>query len=69
MVEGYNKYLYKVFLILVKYLPMALAVIYFIAGICGCFGVQLIAIPNIFFLSPVTAGFLVLTSFVFKCCI
>lgn len=65
----YNKTLYKILLLAVKYLPLLIAIIYFISIIVGCFGVQLIVIPNLFFMSPITAGFMILVSFVFRCCI
>lgn len=69
MVESYNKTQYKIFLLLIKYLPFFIAVIYFISAICGCFGIQLIVIPNLFFMSPLTAGVWIFISFVFKCCV
>ena len=69
MVESYNKALYKLLLLAVKYLPAIIAIIYFICIIIGYFGIQLIIIPNLFFMSPIMALFILLVSFVFKCCV
>ena len=65
----YNKTLYKLFLILVKYLPFIIAVVYFICIMSYCIGVELNVLMNTFFLSPTMAGFILIASFVFKACI
>lgn len=69
MEEKYNRNLYKVFLILLKYMPFLIAVIYFICTILGAIGINQVILPNLFFLSPVTAALWICASFVFKCCI
>lgn len=69
MAEQYNKVLYRLILVLVKYLPFIIGVATFISAIYGCYGIQLMWIPNLFFMSPTTALFMVLVSFLFKCCI
>ena len=65
----YSKTLYKLFLILVKYLPFIIAVVYFICIMSYCIGVELNGLMNAFFLSPTMAGFILIASFVFKACI
>ena len=65
----YNKTLYKLFLILVKYLPFIIAVVYFICIMSYCIGIELNVLMNTFFLSPTMAGFILIASFVFKACI
>lgn len=54
---------------MVKYLPLLLGIIYFITAILGCFGVQCLWLSSLFFITPISAVFMVFTSFVFRCCI
>lgn len=65
----YNKTQYKVFLLLVKYLPFIIAILYFISAILNCFGIYSELLVVVSYYSPLTAGFMLYTSFVFKCCI
>ena len=69
MEERLNKVSYKIFLVIVKYLPFIIAVAYFIMMLSGYFGTCLRIIPNLFFLSPVSVLFILSASFVFKFCV
>lgn len=55
MEEKYNRNLYKIFLILLKYLPFVIAVVYFVCAVLGSLGINQVILPNIFFISPITA--------------
>lgn len=61
--------LHKYFLICLKYAPMLIALAYFINAILSCIGVKLWILQDIFFLSPITALFILCASVVFKFCI
>lgn len=69
MEEKYNKTQYKIFLILVKYLPFLIAVLYFISVILNCFGIYSQLLVVVSYYSPLTAFFMLYASFLFKCCI
>lgn len=64
-----NKSLYKIFLILLKYLPFLIGLVYLICAIIGLFGVTPTILPTIFYLSPVTIIVWIIASIIFKCCI
>lgn len=61
--------LHKLFLIFVKYLPLVIAIGYFINAILTSLGIIYPTIMHIFYLSPITALFILCASFVFKFCI
>lgn len=61
--------LHKLFLLIIKYVPVITAIIYFICCVLGCFQIKTIILPNIFFLSPISALFIICASFTFKFCI
>ena len=61
--------LHKLFLIILKYLPVLIAMVYLLVSILHCFGIVLYVIPNVFYLSPVSALFILCASFVFRFCI
>jgi hypothetical protein len=63
-----NKYLYKVFLICVKYTPITLAVIFIINLICAYCKVTIPILSYIGGVSFIFLGLLYLISFVFKFC-
>ena len=52
-----------------KYTPVLIACVYFINAIVSCIGVKLWILQDVFFLSPITALFILCASFVFKFCI
>lgn len=52
-----------------KYVPVLIACVYFINAIASCIGVKLWILQDVFFLSPITALFILCASFVFKFCI
>ena len=56
-------------MIIMKYLPVTIALVYFIVSILHCIGISLIIIPNLFYMSPITALFIICASFAFKFCI
>lgn len=60
---------HKIFLIVVKYLPIIIALGYLITSMLHCFGIICYIIPNLFYMSPITALFMICTSFAFKFCI
>ena len=60
---------HKILLILLKYIPFIIAIIYLIVSVLRCFGVMSFIIPNLFFMSPITALFMIVASFTFKFCI
>lgn len=60
---------HKLFLILIKYIPFIIALAYLITDIALCFNINLYTIPNLFFMSPITALFILFASFAFKFCI
>lgn len=49
-----NKTLYKIFLILLKYVPFLIGLVYLFCAIVGLFGVTPMILPTIFYLSPAT---------------
>ena len=61
--------LHKLFLIIVKYLPFIIGMIYFLIAILNCFGIECIVLTNLIFISPISALFILAASFVFKFCI
>lgn len=61
--------LHKLFLIIVKYLPFIIGIIYFLIAILNCFGIECIILINLIFISPISALFILAASFVFKFCI
>ena len=61
--------LHKVFLLFVKYIPVLIAVCYFIKIILNYFGFQSELLTHFVYLSPITALFILCASFVFKFCI
>lgn len=61
--------LHKLFLIIVKYLPFIIALSYLIVSVLHCFGTVCYLIPNLFYMSPITALFTISASFAFKFCI
>lgn len=67
--EKLSKTHYKIVLILLKYVPFIIGIIYFINAICQSLGIMLTIIPNLCFLSPLTAGIIAYLSYVFKNCI
>lgn len=69
MAEVLNKVHYKIALILLKYFPAVLAIIYFIIVTLGCFGIPTVVLQKLFFISPIVAGILAYLSYVFKNCI
>ena len=69
MEVNYNKTLYKIFLIVLKYVPFVIGMSYLICIIVGLFGNIPMILPSLFYLSPVTAAVWICASFVFKCCI
>ena len=69
MEETYSKTQYKIFLLLVKYLPFIIAILYFISCTLNCFGIYSRFTAQLAFYSPITAVFMLYTSFVFKCCV
>lgn len=60
---------HKIFLILVKYIPFIIAVLYFITALLNCFGIYSTLLAQLTFYSPFTAFFMIYTFFLFKCCI
>lgn len=60
---------HKWFLIIVKYIPSIIAIVYLCAAILKCFGIMPMFIPNLFYMSPITALFILSASFTFKFCI
>lgn len=60
---------HKTFLLFVKYVPFIIATVYLIINIASCFGITLIILPNLFYMSPITALFIIAASFAFKFCI
>lgn len=61
--------LHKLFLIIVKYLPFIIGIIYFLIAILNCFGIECIVLTNLIFISPISALFILAASFTFKFCI
>ena len=60
---------HKLFLIIVKYIPFIIAIAYLFASVLKCFGIIPLFIPNLFYMSPITALFILAASFAFKFCI
>ena len=60
---------HKILLIILKYIPFIIAIIYFISSILHCFGIRCCLLGNLFFLSPITALFILVASFAFRFCI
>ena len=60
---------HKILLILLKYIPFLIAIAYLITSILHCFGIICLIVPNIFYLSPITALFILVASKAFKFCI
>lgn len=67
--KSINFTLYKTSLILIKYGPLLIAVINFIAVILGCFGIVTSLFTVGFQLSIIATLLWILLSFTFKCCI
>ncbi len=61
--------MHKFFLIILKFTPVVIAIIYFINSVLSCIGLDLIVIPTVFYLSPTSALFILCASFTFKFCI
>jgi hypothetical protein len=60
---------HKILLIILKYIPFIIAIIYFTSSILHCFGIRCYLLGNLFFLSPITALFILVASFAFRFCI
>lgn len=60
---------YKTFLLFLKHLPFAIALLTLIVCILNCFGIYSKLLANFCFYSPITAGFMLYTSSVFQNCI
>lgn len=60
---------HKILLILLKYIPFIIAIVYLIVSVLRCFGVMSFIMPNLFFMSPITALFMIVASFAFRFCI
>lgn len=60
---------YKIALLLLKYTPFIIGLVYFICAVLSCFAIPVPLLQNIFFFSPVTAGVFAYLSYVFKNCI
>lgn len=69
MVEHYNKLLYKIELILIKYIPYIISVIYFLNTILSYFNIDVYFLSHLGGMSILTFLFLYISSFVFKFCI
>lgn len=69
MVEHYNKLLYKIELILIKYIPYIISVIYFLNTILSYFDIDVYFLSHLGGMSILTFIFLYISSFVFKFCI
>lgn len=61
--------LYKLFIIGLKYIPFLIGVMYFIAVILGCFGIQTGVFAATVYMGFIPSMFWILVSFVFRCCI
>lgn len=61
--------MHKFFLLTVKLIPFIFAVYYFLFAIASCSNIHLIILPNVFYLSPISALFILCASFTFKFCI
>lgn len=68
-VEHYNKLLYKIELILIKYIPYIISVIYFLNTILSYFNIDVYFLSHLGGMSILTFIFLYISSFVFKFCI
>lgn len=60
---------HKLFLIILKYIPILIGIAYFIASVFSCFGIYLVVLNTIFYMSPITALFILIASATFKFCI
>ena len=61
--------LHRLFLMIVKYLPFVIALGYLTTSILHCFGIICYVIPNLLYMSPITALFIICASFAFRFCI
>lgn len=64
-----SKFLYKIELIGIKYIPIIIALLYFIDTILDALEVEIDALSHLFGLSFLPWCFLLLSSFVFKFCL
>ena len=64
-----NKSLYKTLLILLKYIPIIIALFYIVNTLCALFGIDLPVLSNIAGMSLLTWVFMYLAALVFKFCI
>lgn len=64
-----SKLLYKIELVLIKYIPYALALICFINTTFSYFGIDLIFLSYLGYTSLLTLAFLYISSYTFKFCI
>ena len=60
---------HKLVLKLLKYIPFIIAIFYFIDSVLNCFGIIVYIVPDIFYMSPITALFMIIASFAFRFCI
>lgn len=67
--EGISKVWHKILLILVKYVPFVIAILYLICLIFGCFGIQLFILPSLIYISPSCGILILVMSKVLKFCI
>lgn len=66
--EVMSKFWHKILLILVKYIPFIIAIGYLISTILGCFGIKLLILPGLIYISPITGILILVMSKVLKFC-
>ena len=67
--ESVSRFWHKILLILLKYIPYFIALLYFISAILGCFGITLYILPGIIYISPLSGLLILVMSKVFQFCI